>query len=158
MDCGITAVDEVAAAREAGLDVLVTDHHRPGEELPDCPVVHPALGGFGTPELCAAGVALKLSEALFAAAGRDPREAEAGLDLAALATVCDLVPLRGENRRIVREGLAAMARSPRVGLRALMKVAALGPGGRLAPRRWASGSGRASTPPGGSAAPTRRWS
>src|SRR4051794_27400592 len=77
VDCGITAVEEVAAARAAGLDVLVTDHHRPGDGLPDCPVVHPALGGFGTPELCAAGVALKLSQALFVAAGRDPREAEA---------------------------------------------------------------------------------
>lgn len=147
VDCGITAVEEVAAARVAGLEVLVTDHHRPGEQLPDCPVVHPALGGFGTPELCAAGVALKLSEALFAAAGRDPREAEAGLDLAALATVCDLVPLRGENRRIVREGVALMARSPRVGLRALMKVAALDPsdlsaqalGFRLGPRINAAG-------------------
>ncbi len=147
VDCGITAVDEVAAAREAGLDVLVTDHHRPGDELPDCPLVHPALGGFGTPELCAAGVALKLSEALFAAAGRDPVEAEAGLDLAALATVCDLVPLKGENRRIVREGLALMARSPRVGLRALMEVASLGAadisaqalGFRLGPRINAAG-------------------
>ncbi|HLM28208.1 MAG TPA: single-stranded-DNA-specific exonuclease RecJ [Thermoleophilaceae bacterium] len=147
VDCGVTAVEEVAAARDAGLDVLVTDHHRPGDQLPDCPLVHPALGSFGTPELCAAGVALKLSEALFSAAGRDPREAEAGLDLAALATVCDLVPLRGENRRIVREGLAAMARSPRVGLRALMKVSALDPaelsaqalGFRLGPRINAAG-------------------
>ena len=147
VDCGVTAVDEVAAARAAGLDVLVTDHHRPGDELPDCPLVHPALGGFGTPELCAAGVALKLSEALFAAAGRDPREAEAGLDLAALATVCDLVPLVGENRRLVREGLAVMARSPRVGLRALMRASALEPaeltasalGFRLGPRINAAG-------------------
>ena len=147
VDCGVTAVEEVAAARAAGLDVLVTDHHRPGDELPDCPLVHPALGGFGTPELCGAGVALKLSEALFAAAGRDPREAEAGLDLAALATVCDLVPLVGENRRIVREGLAAMARSPRVGLRALMRASALEPaeltasalGFRLGPRINAAG-------------------
>ncbi len=155
VDCGITAVEEVAAARAAGLDVLVTDHHRPGDELPDCPLVHPALGSFGTPELCAAGVALKLSEGLFAAAGRDPREAEAGLDLAALATVCDLVPLRGENRRIVRDGLAAMARSPRVGLRALMKVAGLDPselsasalGFRLGPRINAAGRlGRADGP------------
>src|SRR5439155_18855859 len=98
VDCGITAVDEVAAARRAGLEVVVTDHHRPGPELPDCIVVHPGLGGFGAPELCGSGVALKLAEALDA-------EADEDLDLAALATVCDLVPLRGENRRIVRQGL-----------------------------------------------------
>src|SRR4051812_46600855 len=67
VDCAITAVDEVAAACAAGLEVIVTDHHRPGDELPRCTVVHPALGGYGTPELCASGVALKLSEALLGA-------------------------------------------------------------------------------------------
>ena len=72
VDCGITAVAEVAAARAAGMDVVVTDHHRPGPELPDCPVVHPGLGDYPCPELCAAGVALKLSEGLRAGAGRDP--------------------------------------------------------------------------------------
>ena len=147
VDCGITAVAEVAAARAAGLDVVVTDHHRPGAELPDCTVVHPALGGYGCPELCAAGVALKLSEGLRSAAGRDPAEAGEDLDLAALATVCDLVPLRGENRRIVREGLAVLARARRPGVRALMEVAAVDPGDvsehtlgfRLGPRINAAG-------------------
>ena len=95
VDCGITAVEQVAAARAAGLDVIVTDHHRPGDELPDCTVVHPALGDYGCPELCASGVVLKLSEALLAAAGRDAGDAAEDIDLAALATVCDLVPLRG---------------------------------------------------------------
>src|SRR3954471_3576842 len=122
VDCGITAVDEVAAARRAGLDVVVTDHHRPGDALPDCVVVHPGLGHFGAPELCGSGVALKLAAAL------DGRAAEEDLDLAALATVCDLVPLRGENRRIVREGLQAMARTRKPGLRALMEVAGVEPG------------------------------
>ena len=147
VDCGITAVAEVAAARAAGLDVVVTDHHRPGAELPDCTVVHPALGEYGCPELCAAGVALKLSEGLRSAAGRDPAEAAEDLDLAALATVCDLVPLRGENRRIVREGLGVLARTRRPGLRALMEVAAVDPGDisehtlgfRLGPRINAAG-------------------
>ena len=141
VDCAITAVDEVAAAREAGLEVIVTDHHRPGERLPDCTVVHPALGDYGCPELCASGVALKLSEALRGeAAGED-------LDLAALATVCDLVPLHGENRRIVREGLVELSRTRKPGLRALMAVAALEPGEvseqalgfRLGPRLNAAG-------------------
>ena len=78
VDCGITAVEQVAAAKAAGLDVVVTDHHRPGPELPDCVVVHPALGAYGCPELCASGVVLKLSEALHEAAGGDPGAAERG--------------------------------------------------------------------------------
>jgi single-stranded-DNA-specific exonuclease len=153
VDCGITAVEQVAAARAAGLDVVVSDHHRPGEQLPDCVVVHPALavepGGpaYGCPELCAAGVVLKLCEALHGAAGGDPHAVEEHLDLAALATVCDLVPLRGENRRIVREGLVAIARTQKPGLRALMSVAAVEPaeltehslGFRLGPRINAAG-------------------
>jgi single-stranded-DNA-specific exonuclease len=147
VDCGITAVAQVAAARAAGLDVVVTDHHRPGDELPDCVVVHPALGAYGCPELCASGVVLKLSEALHAAAGGDAHAAEEDLDLAALATVCDLVPLRGENRRIVREGVTAIARTRKPGLRALMTVAAVAPaeltehalGFRLGPRINAAG-------------------
>jgi single-stranded-DNA-specific exonuclease len=147
VDCGITAVEPVAAGRAAGLDVLVTDHHRPGEALPDCTVVHPALGGYGCPELCASGVVLKLSEALYAAAGRDPGEATADIDLAALATVCDLVPLLGENRRIVREGLVELGRTRKPGLRALMEAGGVEPGElsehalgfRLGPRINAAG-------------------
>jgi single-stranded-DNA-specific exonuclease len=149
VDCGITALEQVAAARAAGLDVVVTDHHRPGAGLPDCPVVHPAPGaGARYPaDLCAAGVVLKLSAALVEAAGRDPRSAEGDVDLAALATVCDLVPLRGENRRIVREGLLALARSEKPGLRALMVVAGVEAGElsehalgfRLGPRMNAAG-------------------
>jgi single-stranded-DNA-specific exonuclease len=147
VDCGITAVEQVAAARAAGLDVIVTDHHRPGDELPDCTVVHPALGDYGCPELCASGVVLKLSEALFAAAGRDAGDAAEDIELAALATVCDLVPLRGENRRIVREGLVALSRTRRAGLRALMEIGGVAPGElsehslgfRLGPRINAAG-------------------
>ena len=147
VDCGITAVEPVAAARAAGLDVVITDHHRPGETLPDCTVVHPALGDYGCPELCASGVVLKLSEALYAAAGRDGAEAAEDIDLAALATVCDLVPLRGENRRIVREGLVELGRTRKPGLRALMEVGGVAPGEisehslgfRLGPRINAAG-------------------
>ncbi|MGH2803874.1 MAG: single-stranded-DNA-specific exonuclease RecJ, partial [Thermoleophilaceae bacterium] len=155
VDCGITAVDQVAAAKAAGLDVVVTDHHRPGIELPECVVVHPALGAeapggvpaYGCPELCAAGVVLKLSEALHGAAGGDPRAADEDLDLAVLGTVCDLVPLRDENRRIVREGLTALARTRKPGLRALMAAASVEPaelteqalGFRLGPRINAAG-------------------
>ncbi|MEY2512907.1 MAG: single-stranded-DNA-specific exonuclease [bacterium] len=148
-DCAITAVDEVAAARAAGLDVVVTDHHSPRADgvLPDAPIVHPAVCGYPCADLCAAGVAYKLSAALLAAAGRDPAGADADLDLVALATIADCVPLRGENRRLVRAGLRALATTTRPGLRALMRVARADParvdaravGFRLAPRINAAG-------------------
>lgn len=151
VDCGVTSVEQVARARALGMDVLVTDHHRPGPQLPGCPVVHPALGPGGAEapggELCAAGVVLTLSAALYAAAGIDPARAERDLDLAGLATVCDMVPLRDENRRIARQGMAALRATRRPGLRALMAVADLEPGDvdaqsvgfRLGPRINAAG-------------------
>ena len=147
VDCGITAPDEVAAARARGIDVVVTDHHRFGERLPECPIVHPGLG-YPFPELCAAGVAHKLSAGLRERAGLDPAQADEELDLVALATVCDLVPLRGENRRLVTEGLPALGRTRRPGLRALKRVAGLedgesvderAAGFRLGPRINAAG-------------------
>jgi single-stranded-DNA-specific exonuclease len=143
VDCGITAVEEVAAARGAGMDVVLTDHHAPRADgqLPDCPIVHPAICGYPCPDLCGAAVALKLAEALGAPTARED------LDLAALATVADLVPLCGENRRLVREGLAALAVTVKPGLRALMAVSQADPGAldagtlgfRLAPRINAAG-------------------
>ena len=149
VDCAVTAVEEVAAARAAGLDVLVTDHHSPRADgaLPEAPIVHPALAGYPCPELCAAGVAYKLAQALLAAAGQDPRLADEDLDLVALATVADVVPLRGENRRLVRAGLRALASTRKPGLRALMDVARVDPslvdesaiGFRLGPRLNAAG-------------------
>ena len=149
VDCAITAVDEVAAARAAGLDVVVTDHHAPRADgrLPDAPIVHPAVGGYPCPELCAAGVAHMLARALLDGAGMDPAEADADLDLVALATVADCVPLVGENRRLVREGLRALASTRKPGLQALMAVARVDPSGidagaigfRLAPRINAAG-------------------
>jgi single-stranded-DNA-specific exonuclease len=147
VDCGVTAVAEVALARELGVGVVVTDHHRPGSALPDCPIVHPALGGYPFEHLCGAAVALKLSEALRAAAGVDPVTADGDLDLAGLATLCDMVPLVGENRRIARAGMVELARTRKPGLRALMAVAQLEPadlderaaGFRLGPRINAAG-------------------
>src|SRR3954447_22380961 len=64
VDCGITCPQEVAAARTAGMEVIVTDHHEPGAELPECPILHPRLGGYPFGELCAAGVAYKLAAGL----------------------------------------------------------------------------------------------
>jgi single-stranded-DNA-specific exonuclease len=137
VDCGITAVDEVRRATELGLEVIVTDHHRPGEELPDCPVV-------ATKELCGTGVAFKLGQALL---GEGSEVLRRHLDLVALATIADVVPLLGENRTLTIAGLRTLARTQRPGLQALMKVAHVDPatvdtgqvGFRLAPRINAAG-------------------
>lgn len=128
-DCGITAVQEVAAARLAGIDVVVSDHHKPRADgsLPDAAIVHPALGGYPCPDLCAAAVAHKLAQAVFAVAGRDPGELDGDADLLALATIADVVPLRGENRTLARRGLRALASTSRPGLRALMALARVDP-------------------------------
>jgi single-stranded-DNA-specific exonuclease len=151
VDCAITAVDEVAAARAAGLDVLVTDHHRPRADgaLPDAPIVHPTVSAYPCPDLCATGVAFKLAQALEAAGRAVDSQTSAAddLDLVALATVADCVPLVGENRRLVRAGLRALAGTAKPGLRALMRVAQADPSGldartlsfRLAPRINAAG-------------------
>ena len=90
VDCGITAVEEIAQARALGLDVVVTDHHRPGDQLPDCPVVATRPSDYPFPELCGTGVVYKLAQAL-GAEGLDSH-----LDLVALATVADVVPLVDE--------------------------------------------------------------
>jgi len=148
-DCAITAVEEVAAARAAGMDVVVTDHHTPRGDgaLPDAPIVHPVVGGYPCTDLCAGAVAYKFAGALLAGAGRDPAGADDDLDLVALSTIADCVALRGENRRLVREGLAALRTTTKVGLRALMRSAQVDPGAvdaqgvgfRLAPRINAAG-------------------
>src|SRR5919201_1841287 len=95
VDCGITAVEEVAEARARGLDVVVTDHHRPGATLPDCPVVATLVGDYPFTGLCGTGVVLKLAQALLAP--EHPFCAR-HLDLVALATIADVVPLVDENR------------------------------------------------------------
>jgi single-stranded-DNA-specific exonuclease len=146
-DCGIGCPEEVAAARELGLEVVVTDHHEPGERLPDCPLLHPRLSGYPFEELCATGVAHKLAVALRERAAAAAADAPSDLDLVALATVADLVPLRGENRALVRAGLAEARRARRPGLRALIAAAGCLPerldegdlAFRLAPRINASG-------------------
>ena len=121
VDCGVTSVELVALAKTLGLDVIVTDHHRPPEgALPDCPVVNPLLAGYPFPFLCGAGVAWKVVWALGGQAGAMP-----WVDVAALATVADVVPLTGENRAIVRLGLEAINAAPRTGIAALIEAAGL---------------------------------
>ena len=122
VDCGISNVEEVALAKELGLTVIITDHHQPPEVLPDADVVmDPFLGNYPCPYLCGAGVALKICQALQGMTGVEKR-----LDLAAIATVTDVVPLLGENRIIVREGLNRIETTSRPGLKALINAAGLG--------------------------------
>jgi single-stranded-DNA-specific exonuclease len=144
VDCGITAVREVAAARELGLEVIVTDHHRPAEELPDCPIVSTRPSEYPFQELCGTGVVYKLGQALFGVDSGVPRR---HLDLVGLATIADVVPLVDENRSLATAGLRALARTQKPGLRALMRAAGLDPAAvdagsvafRLAPRINAAG-------------------
>lgn len=149
VDCGITSIAEVSRARVLGLDVVISDHHSPRADgsLPDAPIVHPRVGANPCPDLCAAGVAHKLAGALLELAGLDPALADEDLDLVAMATVADVVPLRDENRRLVRSGLRRLASTGKPGLRALMDVAGVDPSHvdatavafRMAPRINAAG-------------------
>lgn len=142
VDCGISAYGEVAAAKEVGLKILVTDHHRPGEKLPDCTVVNPCLNPELT-QLCGAGVAFMLVRSLF---GDD--FAFEYLDICALSTVADVVPLTGDNRLLVKYGLEQIRRGKgKTGVKALMAQAGVSAGEiassdiafKLAPRLNASG-------------------
>jgi len=128
-DCGITAVEAVAAARAAGIDVIVTDHHLPGDELPPAnAVLDPRRADCESEDknLCGTGVAFKLAQALVPVLGLSPNLPLHFLDYVALATIADVVPLIGENRILVRYGLKKLADSRWVGLRALIETAGLG--------------------------------
>ena len=159
VDNGISAIEEAACAKELGLDLIVTDHHLPGETLPDAvAVVDPKRADDESPfkDLCGAGVAFKLCAAL---EGCEPADLlEMYGELVALGTVADVMPLVGENRTLVREGLALLQDTMRPGLQALMENA--GVAGKsvtadtvsysLAPRLNAAGPGRRHCrPPGG---------
>jgi len=131
VDCGSTSVAEIAEANAAGMDVLVTDHHRlPAQPPPALAIVNPQRADSRYPErrLAGSGVAFKLDQLLLANVPGGP---EAALDLADLATIgsiADLVPILGETRAIVRLGLARIARQPRAGIAALLASASVAPG------------------------------
>jgi single-stranded-DNA-specific exonuclease len=158
VDCGIRSWDEVAFANRLGLDVILTDHHSIGSELPpalaainpkrlDCPYPFKGLAGVG--------LAYKLAQALLRSHRQTPIRAaktqgvdldEADLlDLVALGTVADLAPLLDENRSLVQRGLARLAQTQRPGLQAMMARSQQPPSGLS----WGLGS----TPPAGSTAP-----
>lgn len=130
VDTGISDYEGVAAAREAGVDVIVTDHHDPPDELPPAAaVVHPFTPGSEYPYrfLAGAGVALKLIQAVTAAASLPTDSWTRYLDLAALATMADVMPLTGENRILTYYGLRRLRSAPRPGIVALCREARLDP-------------------------------
>jgi single-stranded-DNA-specific exonuclease len=141
VDCGITAAEEVDEAARLGLQVIVTDHHRPGERLPACPIVATRPSDYPFPELCGTGVVYKLAQALGAP------DLDRHLDLVALATIADVVPLVDENRVLAIGGLKRLALTQRPGIAALMRTARVDPAAvdegavafRLAPRINAAG-------------------
>lgn len=141
VDCGIASVEEVELCIDLGVDIIVTDHHEPQELLPDCTIVNPKIDE-NSPfhDLCGAGVAYKLVEALAGA-----NVAKQYLDIAAIATVADIVPLVGVNRSIVYHGLKLIEKRNRLSIKRLLqsvdlhKVNAIDIGFRIAPRINAPG-------------------
>jgi single-stranded-DNA-specific exonuclease len=135
VDCGISAIPQARLARDLGLELIVTDHHTIGAELPEAAVlVHPRLPGSTYPfgDLCGCGVAFKVAWQVCKAFG-DGKKASPhlrdfllkSLSYVALATVADVVPIAGENRLLVKHGLANLAESPSFGLQALLRVSAI---------------------------------
>jgi single-stranded-DNA-specific exonuclease len=133
VDCGTNSIDSIASSQKMGVDVIVTDHHEPDEKTaPAFALINPKLGNIsGLKNLSGVGVAFKLAHALIKF-GREQAKAAVNavelrdyLDLVALGTVADIVPLTGENRTIVRHGLAQLEATKWSGMQALKDVAAL---------------------------------
>jgi len=128
VDCGITAVEEVKSARAMGIDCIITDHHEPGDRIPEAnAIVNAKLDGPSSPgfELSAVGVAYKFAQALYRKLGQDETELEQHLDLVALGTAADIVPMVDENRVLTKFGLQQIARTTKPGLKALIFIAGL---------------------------------
>jgi len=128
VDCGIKSVEFTARARERGIDVIITDHHRPGDALPEAvAVLDPVLPGSGYPDagLAGVGVTFKLIQALLAKAGKDTGLAHY-MKLVAIGTVADVAELKGENRLFVKQGLKGLRDVANPGLRSLIEACGLG--------------------------------
>jgi len=147
IDCGTSSLKEIADLRKRGVDVIVLDHHEPKSALPDCiALVNPKTTESGFEYLCSVGIVFKLCHALLKTRPLPEFDLKSKLDLVALGTVADIVPLRGENRILVQRGAIEIARTSRIGLRKLMQVAGVRPpilpediGYRLGPRLNAAG-------------------
>ena len=147
IDCGTSSVKEIADLRKRGVDVIVLDHHEPKSALPDCvAIVNPKTTNSGFEYLCSVGVVFKLCHALLKTRPLPEFDLKSKLDLVALGTVADIVPLCGENRVLVQRGAIEIAQTSRIGLRKLMQIAGVRPpilpediGYRLGPRLNAAG-------------------
>jgi len=150
VDCGVTDVKECQWAKNAGMDVVISDHHAPPPILPNAAaIVDPKLpeSKFPYPQLAGVGVGYKLLEALFKSIGRDEILAKL-TDLVAIGTIADVVPLRGENRYLVKQGLMVLNTEPRLGIREMANICGLNIGSLdtdkvtwcIAP--WLNASGR----------------
>ncbi len=145
IDCGTSSIAEIASLRKQGVDVIVLDHHEPKSDLPDCLLVNPKCSDSALTHLCSVGLTFKLCHALLKTR-RVAFDLKAALDLVALGTVADIVPLRGDNRVFVKSGSLALAQSRRQGIAKLMEAARVKPpimpediGFRLGPRLNAAG-------------------
>ena len=128
VDCGITAVDEVEVAREKGIDCIITDHHEPGNKIPNAHVIiNPKLDSPDVPgyDMSAVGVAFKFSQAIYRKLKQDESELEQHLDLVALGTAADIVPLVDENRIMTKFGLDQIAKTTKPGLKALIFISGI---------------------------------
>jgi single-stranded-DNA-specific exonuclease len=148
VDCGTSSVGEIVDLTQRGVDVIVVDHHEPKSALPDCiAIVNPKIDPSSPFHyLCSVGIVFKLCHALLKTRPLDEFDLKARLDLVALGTVADIVPLRGENRLFVQRGAIEIARSTRLGLKKLIEVSGVKPpiltediGFRLGPRLNAAG-------------------
>jgi single-stranded-DNA-specific exonuclease len=148
VDCGTSSVDEIAELKRRGADVIVLDHHEPKSALPDCvAIVNPKISAAcALRYLCSVGVVFKLCHALLKSRPLEGFDLRAQLDLVALGTVADIVPLEGENRVLVHHGLRQLLQTHRIGIRKLMEVAGIKSmvsaediGFRLGPRLNAAG-------------------
>jgi single-stranded-DNA-specific exonuclease len=125
LDCGIKEVEKVAYANEKGLDIIICDHHTPGNELPACIVLDPKQANCNYPykELCGCGVGFKLLQGWLQQRGESDEVLMQHLDLVAIAIGADIVPVTGENRVLAKNGLKVLNTAPRMGLAALLKQA-----------------------------------
>jgi len=128
VDCGITAVEEVAFAKSKGIDTVITDHHEPKEVLPlASAIINPKTieGEYPGGELSGVGVAFKFAQAIYRRLGQEERELEDHLDLVALGTAADIVPLVGENRIFTKFGMAQIAKTTKPGLKSLIFISGI---------------------------------
>jgi single-stranded-DNA-specific exonuclease len=147
VDCGTSSLEEIADLKRRSVEVIVLDHHEPKAALPDCVIVNPKIDPKSEFQyLCSVGIVFKVCHALLKTRPRVDFDLRSHLDLVALGTVADIVPLTGENRTLVQRGSREIGRSSRPGLRKLMEVSAVRPpifaediGFRLGPRLNAAG-------------------